>query len=146
LYKEIINNIELPTILKKELINNIRSFENNKKINIFKDMKSISYILIQEKFFNKEDFSEEYLYGEKESINELENITFFFRNVTTLFDRQNYDINEAIFRLKRDFQKELYNFIIKNNINFINDSDINYQNRFIEFLDNFSSDKLLEYI
>jgi len=148
LYKNIIDNFKLPKILEKELSNNIKSFDNNNKLNVFKDIKSISYLLIKEWFFKKEDFSEKFLYDDFDNITNIKNITLFFREVTTIFDRTTYEMDEAIFRLKRDYQKEIYNFILEKNINFLEkeNNKIDYQLMYIDFLDIFTEKVLKKYV
>ena len=151
MYSEIVNTITLPKFLKEILLENIKSFKINGKINVFKEIEYIKYIFIKDNIFKKNDFSklniEIIIKEDKNIINAFDldllkvinNKTLLHslisRNVTTVYNRKSYEIHEAIKRIKKDFQSSLINFIFLNNYDYKNDLSLEnilqYMNTFL---------------
>lgn len=163
LYKEMIEKVSMPILIKNYLMHNIKSYKINWKINVFKDIEYIKYLYIKENILSENDFSElniDIIINEDKNILNVFNINslkllnnsvllqqLIYRNVTTVYDRKEYDIKEAIKRIKRDYQKEIINFTYINNYNYLEDKDIiNITNKMIYFIYNFWNTILYKYI
>jgi len=124
-------NIKLPEILKTILNENIKNIEINNKINVFKDIELIKLLFIKKwlisKDFNRYDFSFknikkkvkydlfldiEYLLKDDNNLLDF----LIWQNVTTIHNRNTYDYEEAIKRIKKDFLYQMNIYILDNKL------------------------------
>lgn len=156
--------LKLPTLIVNLLQENIKSYKLNKKINVFKDSEYIKLLFIKDEIYKINDFSIlniEYIIKEDKSIlnifdldinkllnNKTDVIELLLtRNVTTVYNRTEYNLLESLTRIKKSFQKELMNFLYINNISFKNEKDISFIVKNIEtFLIFFWKKELKKYI